>query len=83
MYFTIQDYIEATMKATLTKMWELIPTFGIDAWNKWQKVIFAVILLAVWLKVLGIKGCAFLVIGLVLLWSASNLIMYFEDKVQK
>lgn len=71
------------MKATLNKMYELIPTFGIELWEKWQKVIFVTVLLIVWLKLLGIKGFAFLVIGLTMLWAASTLIMYFEDKVQK
>lgn len=71
------------MKATLNKMYDLIPTFGIELWAKWQKVIFVTVLLIVWLKLLGIKGFAFLVIGLTMLWAASTLIMYFEDKVQK
>ena len=71
------------MKATLNKMYDLIPTFGMEQLAKWQKVIFVTVLLVVWLKLLGIKGFAFLVIGLTMLWAASTLIMYFEDKVQK
>lgn len=71
------------MKATLTKMYDLIPTFGMEQLAKWQKVIFAVVLLLVWIKLLGIRGVAFLVIGLTMLWAVSTLIMYFEDKVQK
>ena len=71
------------MKATLNKMYDLIPTFGMEQLAKWQKVIFAVVLLLLWIKLLGIRGFAFLIIGLTMLWAVSTIIMYFEDKVQK
>jgi len=64
-------------------MYDLIPTFGMEQLAKWQKVIFSVVLLLVWIKLLGIRGFAFLVIGLTMLLAVSTLIMYFEDKVQK
>ena len=68
------------MKSLLTKLYDLIPTVSMD---QWQKVVFATLLFIVWIKLLGVRGFLFLVGGMGLLWAASTIIMYFEDKVQK
>lgn len=78
MCFMTHYYTEMTM-SQLNKLWAMIPTFGMEYWPNWAKVVIATILIALWIKLLGIKG----VLVLAVLWGISTLIMYFEDKVQK